>query len=198
MNSESGKGLLVVLSGPSGSGKDTILKELMTLEPNIACTVSATTRKPRSNEHDGINYHFMSLEEFEEKIANGEFIEYVHYGDNYYGTLKSEVDALLEKGKITVLVIEVRGAAEILKKYPDALSIFLVAPSYSMLETRLRNRAEEDEEGIKQRLKIALDEMERAREYKHLVINDVLSYAVRHIYEIIQKELQTERGKKNA
>ncbi|MDR1630375.1 MAG: guanylate kinase [Oscillospiraceae bacterium] len=198
MNSEPAGGLLVVLSGPSGSGKDTILSELMKLEPKVAATVSATTRKPRSNEIDGKSYHFLSIGEFEKRIDEDAFLEYVRYGDNYYGTLKSEVDALLKKGMITVLVIEVRGAAEIIKKYPEAISIFLVAPSHEVLEARLRRRAEEDEEGIKKRLMIAYTEMERCRDYKYLVINDVLEDAVRHIYEIIQKEQQSERGRKNA
>lgn len=198
MNSETAQGMLVVLSGPSGSGKDTILNKLMKLEPKVASTVSATTRKPRSNEIDGESYHFLTTAEFEQKIAEDAFVEYVRYGDNYYGTLKSEVDALLRKGLVTVLVIEVRGAAEIIKKYPEAVSIFLVAPSHAVLESRLRGRAEENEEEIKKRLTIAYTEMERCRDYKYLVINDILEDAVRHIYEIIQKEQQSERGRKNA
>lgn len=186
MKTDKREGLFVVLSGPSGSGKDTILNELIALDPNIRTSVSATTRPPRRNEIDGVHYHFLSNEEFEEKIKNGEFAEYVKYGDNYYGTLKSEIDAPACSGKITVLVIDVKGAKTIINEFPEALSIFLVAPSAETLESRLRKRAEESDECIRKRLMIANEELLCQGEYKHVVINDVLEDTVKKVYDIIQ------------
>ena len=186
------KGLLVILSGPSGSGKDTILRELRLLDPDIRESVSATTRSPRQNETDGLNYHFLSEEEFAEKIKNGEFIEYVKYNNHYYGTLKSEVEALISGGKTAVLVIEVRGAAEVLKKFPEAVSIFLTAPSPEALEARLRIRAQNSEAGIKKRLLIAEEEIERRFDYEYVVVNDVLADAVSEIYNIIKQKRNDE------
>ena len=177
--------LPIVISGPSGCGKDTVVTELRKMDSSVALAISATTRTPRGNEQDGVDYYFLEKDEFEEKIENDEFIEFVQYNGNYYGTLKSEVSRLAQEGKKCVLVIEVKGAANIIAKYPDCLSVFLMPPSVDELENRLRGRGTESEESIAGRLKIARDEMERRSQYKFVVVNDVLEDAVKQIYDII-------------
>lgn len=185
MNSTDSKGVMVVLSGPSGCGKDTVLNRLIDMDSRIRPSISATTRKPRCDETEGINYYFLSKDTFERKIENGDFIEFVQYNGNYYGTLKSEIDNAVADGKIIILVIEVKGAANIISKFPDAVSVFLMPPSTEILEERLRNRGTDDEDTIKMRMQIAADEMEKSRIYKHVVINDNLDKAVNTIYDII-------------
>lgn len=186
MNSTDAKGVMVVLSGPSGCGKDTVLNRLLEMDSRIKPSVSATTRKPRCDEIEGFSYYFLTKDVFEQKIEDGEFIEYVQYDNNYYGTLKTEVEREIRAGNVIVLVIEVKGAANIISKYPDALSIFLMPPSTTILEERLRNRGTDDENTIKKRLAIAADEMEKSRIYKHVVVNDDLDKAVSTIYDIIK------------
>ena len=186
MKSTDAKGVMVVLSGPSGCGKDTVLNRLLEMDSRIKPSVSATTRKPRSDEKEGESYYFLTKDAFEEKIENGDFIEYVQYDDNYYGTLKSEVEREINLGNVVVLVIEVKGAANIISKFPDALSIFLMPPSTGILEERLRHRGTDDEQTIRKRLAIAADEMEKSRIYKHVVVNDDLDKAVCTIYDIIK------------
>lgn len=185
MNLNDGKGVMVVLSGPSGCGKDTVLNRLTAMDSRIIPSVSATTRAPRSDETEGVSYYFITKDEFEQKIEDDEFIEYVQYNGNYYGTLKSEIDNAVENGKIIILVIEVKGAANIISKFPDAVSVFLMPPSADILEERLRNRGTDSEQTIKERLQIATCEMEKSRLYKHIVINDELDKAVNTIYDII-------------
>ncbi len=189
MKPEPHDGILVVISGPSGTGKDTIVSELKKIDGNICSTVSATTRKPRKNEIDGEHYHFISVEEFENRINNNEFIEYVKYGNNYYGTLRREIDSLINCGKVAVMVIEVNGAQAIMEKFPGVLSIFVTAPSEKILEERLRWRAEETEEAISTRLEISREEMKRKDEYDFVVVNDVLEAAVERIYRIIKDRI---------
>ncbi|MBR1812008.1 MAG: guanylate kinase [Clostridia bacterium] len=185
MRSDNRKGVMVVLSGPSGCGKDTVLNRLLEMNARICSSVSATTRAPRPGETDGVHYYFISKDDFEQRIENGDFIEYVQYNNHYYGTLKSEIDTAVAAGKIIVLVIEVKGAANIISKYPDAVSVFLMPPSVQILEERLRNRGTDSEENIKKRLSIAVDEMEKSRIYKHVVINDDIDTAVQTIYDIV-------------
>lgn len=181
-------GKIFVLSGPSGSGKNTVFDGLLQMNSNIAHTVSVTTRKPRTNEVDGVDYYFVSKEEFIDKINNDEFIEYVNYGDNYYGTLKSEVTRLFELGKIVILVIEVRGAASIKQVFENAKSIFIYPPSLDELAQRLRSRGQNSEEEIRTRLSIAEDEMQLKDSYDFAVVNDDLKICIKNINDILNKE----------
>lgn len=186
MDSADKKGVMVVLSGPSGCGKDTVLNRLLQMDETIKPSVSATTRAPRKDETEGVSYYYISKEDFERKIENDEFIEYVCYDGNYYGTLRSEVSRVVDNGGVIVLVIEVKGAANIIARYPDAVSVFLMPPSKDILEERLRRRGTDDEETIRSRLQIAVDEMEKSRLYKHVVVNDDLDVAVQTVYDIIK------------
>ena len=181
-------GLLVVLSGPSGSGKDTVLAELFKLDIGLVQSVSMTTRKPRDNEKDGVDYLFVDEDCFVSAIEEGKMLEYAKYGNNYYGTPKAPVDNWLNENKVVVLKIEVQGAGNIRKLYPDSVSIFLTPPNKLVLEERLRNRGSEDEEDVRRRLDIACSELERICEYDYVVVNDDLMDAVRDVKTIIFAE----------
>lgn len=165
------KGLLVVVSGPAGSGKGTVNKILMD-RPDYAFSVSATTRAPRPGEVDGVNYHYISVEEFEKRIAADELLEYTKYCGNYYGTLKKETEAVLESGRNLILEIEVEGAMNVKRLCPDsAVLIMLLPPTYAVQEQRLRGRATETEEVILKRLERAKEEMEYLSQYDYVVYN---------------------------
>ena len=183
-------GLLIILSGPSGSGKDTILTELTKREADIRVSISLTTRKPRDWEIDGKNYYFVDECYFKRKLESEQILEFAQYGANFYGTPKAPVDQWLSEGKTVILKIEVQGAEKIRTIYPDAISIFLMPPSMKMLEERLRRRETEDEDEINRRLSIAISEIKRSVEYDYYVINDVVGYAVSDICAIIQAEKQ--------
>ena len=182
------KGLLVVLSAPAGCGKDTVLAEVKKSDENVKQSISMTTRFPREGEKDGVDYYFTSQEDFENKIKENGFLEYVKYGVNYYGTPKKAIEELVESGKTVILKIEVEGAGNVRKIYPDAVSIFIMPPSLTELSHRLKNRGTETEEDICRRLKIAEDEMQRAKEYNYIVINDDLSVCVNDVLSIIKAE----------
>ena len=190
-------GTLIIFSGPSGSGKDTVLNELLQKHDDVKLSISATTRKPRGNEVDGVHYYFISKEDFEKKIDDNEMLEYAVYGDNYYGTPKAPVDKWLTEGKTVILKIEVQGAEKIRKMYPEALSIFIMPPSLKVLEKRIRGRQSEKEEDIIKRLSIAKNELERACEYDFAVINDDLDDAVEDVASIIKAEKLRYKNMKN-
>ena len=183
-----GKGMLVVLSGPSGSGKDTVLEVLKESDFSFDKTISATTRDMRDGEKDGVDYYFIDKNTFEERIKNQEFLEYTIYNDNYYGTPKSEVERLVDKGGCILLKIEVEGAGNIRKAIPDALSIFIIPPSMEELERRLRGRGTETEESFQKRFKTAKEELARANEYDYVVINDDLNLCAEQIIKILESE----------
>ena len=181
-------GILMVLSGPAGSGKDTVLGELYKQIPEMKQSVSMTTRLPRDGEIDGVDYYFVSNENFETAIKDGKMLEYAQYGSNFYGTPKEPVDRMLNEGKIVVLKIEVQGAENIRKIYPDLVTIFITPPNMSVLESRLRRRGTESEEDIRHRLEIAADELSRIEEYNYIVINDELENVVNDVKTIISAE----------
>lgn len=182
------KGLLVVLSAPAGCGKDTVLAEVKKADSNVKQSISMTTRLPREGEQDGVDYYFTSVSDFENKISENGFLEYVKYGVNYYGTPKKAIEEMVDSGKTVILKIEVEGAGNVRKIYPDAVSIFIMPPSFTELSRRLKNRGTETEEDICRRLKIAEDEMQRAKEYNYIVINDDLSVCVNDVLSIIKAE----------
>ncbi len=182
------KGLLVVLSAPAGCGKDTVLAEVKKADSNVKQSISMTTRLPREGEQDGVDYYFTSVSDFENKISENGFLEYVKYGVNYYGTPKKAIEEMVDSGKTVILKIEVEGAGNVRKIYPDAVSIFIMPPSLTELSRRLKNRGTETEEDICRRLKIAEDEMQRAKEYNYIVINDDLSVCVNDVLSIIKAE----------
>ncbi len=164
------KGLLIVVSGPAGSGKGTVNAHLLRGE-DFAFSVSATTRAPRPGEVDGKNYHFITRDEFLSRIQSGDMLEYTEYCGNYYGTPKKEAEAVLASGKNLLLEIEVEGAENIKKKYPDAVLILLLPPSHAVQESRLRSRGTETEEKICERLARAREEIYHAPSYDYVVYN---------------------------
>lgn len=180
---------IFVISGPSGTGKDTVYKELKKACPSIAQTVSATTRKPREGEENGVDYYFIDRDDFLERVKAGDFIEYVCYGGNYYGTLKNEVRRLSDENKTVVLVIEVNGAQNIKAAFPDAVSVFLLPPSEEELRRRICKRGQNTPEEIEARLAIARNELACQDKYDYRVVNDELDKCVNYILEnIITKE----------
>lgn len=180
------EGLLILFSGPSGVGKDTVLDVVLNKNKDLQKSISLTTRDIRENETDGKDYYFISSEDFEKMIAQGEILEYAQYGSNLYGTPKGPVDKWLSEGKTVVLKIEVQGAENIKKLYPDSVGIFLLPPSMEVLESRLRSRGTEDEADVKKRLEIAQDEMRKSKMYDYFVINEDIDCASDDVLTIIK------------
>lgn len=186
---ENNKGLLVILSAPSGCGKDTVFKELCKIRDDVVESVSATTRKPREGEAEGVNYFFKTKAEFEELISSGGLLEYAKYNDCYYGTPNEGVEKAIAHGKVCFLIIEVQGAQNIMRMRPDAVSIFLLPPDMEELNRRLRKRETNSEDDINSRIEIARSELALAPLYKYNVVNDALEDAVNEINQIINNEL---------
>lgn len=182
------RGVLVVVSGFSGAGKGTIMKSLMAKYDNYALSVSATTRNPRPGEEDGREYFFRTREEFEKMIDQDQLIEYAQYVGNYYGTPKAYVEEQLSQGRDVILEIEIQGARKIKKKFPDAVLVFVTAPSMEELKERLVGRGTETQTVIRQRLARASQEAEGVEEYDYLLVNDELDLAVDRLHNIIQSE----------
>ncbi len=185
------KGVLFVYSGPSGVGKGTLKEKLFAeFEGEIAFSVSATTRAPRPGEVDGKDYFFITRQEFEERIANNDFLEHAEFAGNCYGTPKSYVVSLLEKGVNVMLEIEVQGAMQVRAGMPECVSIFVLPPSFEELEKRLRDRGTETEEKVLARLETAKREIPLARQYDYQVVNDELDAAYQRLRDIYLKETQ--------
>lgn len=182
------KGLLIVVSGPSGAGKDTICQKLIKENSNIWMSVSMTTRKPRPLEKDGVDYFFVSSEEFENKINDNTFLEYASYNDNYYGTPKDKVEEKLNEGKDVILVIDINGAVNIKKIIPSALFIFIMPPDMETLKNRLIGRKTESKDKVVQRFITAYNEVNNYKKYNYVVVNDKVEDAVNKVKSIIQSE----------
>lgn len=180
------KGTLFVFSGPSGVGKGTILQGFLKENPNCFFSVSATTRKIREGEKDGVNYYYITHEQFEEKIKNNEMLEYAMYSGNYYGTPKPIVYEMLNSGKDVFLEIEVQGAMKIKETCPDAVFIFVMPPSYEELKKRLVGRNTEDEQTINKRISAAVNEMNKACEYDYIIVNDTVENARAELSAIVR------------
>ena len=187
------KRMLVVLSGPSGSGKGTVLKEFLKDE-DFGLSVSATSRKPRPGDEEGVTYFFKTREEFEEMIKNDEFFEYAQFGGNYYGTPKKYVLDQINNGKNIILEIEVQGAMQVKKAVPDAVLIFMTTPDITVLRERLEGRQTEEQEVVDQRIEIALSEIEYLNCYDYLVVNDDLEKTVEDLKTVVEKAREKKRN----
>ncbi len=181
------KGRLIVFSAPSGCGKGTMLAEILK-DNSFRCSVSTTTRQPRTGEIDGVNYFFISKEEFEKKVSNDEFLEYAEYCENFYGTLKTEVDSYLEKGINVILEIEIQGAMKVRQLRPDALFVFIAPPSVNELRRRLNKRSTETQEVIEKRIAAAITELPYMDKYDYVIVNDALEDAVSDFFAVIRSE----------
>ena len=182
------KGILIVVSGFSGAGKGTIMKELLKQYDNYALSISATTRKPRPGEEEGREYFFKTVEEFEKMIAKDELIEYARYVDNYYGTPRAYVEEQLEAGKDVILEIEIQGALKVKEKFPETLLLFVTPPTAKELKHRLVGRGTETMDVIVFRMNRAKEEAEGMDKYDYLIVNDVLAECVEEVHRIIQGE----------
>lgn len=179
------RGILIVVSGFSGSGKGTIMKELLRKYDNYALSISATTRQPREGEVDGREYFFKTTEEFEKMIAQDALIEYAKYVNNYYGTPRAYVEEQLESGKDVILEIEIQGALKVKEKFPETLLLFVTPPTAEVLRERLVGRGTETMEVIESRMQRAAEEAEGMQEYDYLIVNDDLDTCVEEMHRII-------------
>ncbi|WP_277301033.1 guanylate kinase [Veillonella montpellierensis] len=182
------RGLLIVISGPSGAGKGTICSELRKEMPNLVYSVSMTTRDPRVGEKEGINYFFRTKEQFEELLAQGDFLEYAKVYDNYYGTPKAHVMDLLDEGKHVILEIDIQGAMQVKDAFSDGVFIYIVPPSLSVLSNRLNGRGTDAQDVINKRLSLASSELALAHRYDYIVVNDILDEAVEKVASILRAE----------
>ena len=192
------KGLLIVISGPSGVGKGTVLKEVVKdPELNIGYSISMTTREKRPGEENGVNYYFVTRDEFHKAVEDGELLEWTEFVGNCYGTPIKEVERLRNEGKNVLLEIEQDGCSQVRKKVPDTLSIFIIPPSMEELERRIRSRKTEPEEIVQQRLAKASKEMNNLKDYKYVVCNEDVKLAADIIRVIILRHMQFEKEKED-
>lgn len=185
---QNNRGVLIVISGPSGAGKGTICKELLDKHNNIYISVSATTRSPRAGEVDGINYYFLTKESFEEKVSQNGFLEYANVHGNFYGTPKVNVEKMLEEGKDVILEIDIQGALQVKENFSEGVFIFILPPSMEELKQRIIKRGSETEESLMTRFKNAYQEINYVSKYNYAVVNDEVDTAVEKIEGIIVAE----------
>ena len=178
-----------MITGPSGVGKGTLIRSLFDRVPELELSVSATTRPPRPGERDGVAYHFLSREEFDRRIAAGEFVEWAEYSGNRYGTLRSELSRAIERGRPVVLEIELQGARQVREKMPEAIQVFIAPPSPETLRTRHVGRGTDTPDQVQRRLETAAAELAAQPEFPHVVVNDRLEDAVGALVAIVQGEL---------
>lgn len=182
------KGLIIILSSPSGAGKSSLAKALLEIDNNLRLSISATTRKPRPNEQDGVNYYFKTKVEFEKLVKQNQFLEHAKIYDNYYGTPKKHVENLLNQGLDVLFDIDWQGARSIKQNAVNAVSIFILPPNLEVLEQRLRNRAADNEEAIQLRMASAQAEISHSNEYDHIITNDNFNDTLQQIHTIILQE----------
>jgi len=188
------KGLLILVSGASGTGKGTVCKKLLSEMPEMYYSISATTRQPRDGETDGVEYFFISVEDFKKKIAEGKFLEYAEVYGNFYGTPLYKIEEHLTGGRNVLLEIDTQGALKVMEKIPDGVFIFLLPPSLEELYNRIKNRGTESEETLQRRFNSAKNEIEVGKKYQYAVVNDSVDEAVEKIKSIITAEtLKVER-----
>jgi guanylate kinase len=178
-----------VITGPSGVGKGTLIKELLARCPNLELSISATTRQPRTGEEDGVDYHFLSPEEFERRAEEKDFLEFATYSGNRYGTLRSEVERRIEAGHSVVLEIEVQGATQVRAAMPESIQIFIAPPNADVLRERLAGRGTDSSEAIDKRLETAEIELASQGDFNHRVVNDDLAKASDELVGIVREEL---------
>lgn len=178
-----------VITGPSGVGKGTLIRGLRERLPELELTVSATTRAPRSGERDGVDYHFMAPDRFEEAVRAGDFLEYADYSQNRYGTLRDEVDRRLRSGTPVVLEVELQGARQVREAMPESVAVFIAPPSKEALRTRLVGRGTDSPEQVQARLAMAERELQAADEFSHVVVNDRLEEATDELVAIVHEAL---------
>lgn len=184
------QGNLFIITGPSGVGKDTLISRLMSADNHLHYSVSATTRQARPGEIDGKSYYFLSKEQFENKIKQGEFLEYAEYVGNYYGTLESPVNEKLQQGFDVLLIIELQGAIQVHEKRPDAIMVFIAPPSFEELERRLVTRGTESREKVHDRLEAARVELSFKDNFDHIIINDNIDRATKELHDTIKSYRQ--------
>ncbi len=180
---------MFVITGPSGVGKGTLIRGLLERVPGLELSVSATTRKPRPGERDGVDYHFLTPEQFQAHLAAGDFLEHATYSGNLYGTLRSEVDRRRQAGRAVVLEIELQGARQVREARPDAVAVFIAPPSREALRARLIGRGTDTPEQVDERLRTAQRELEAQHEFAHVVVNDRLEQATEELAEIVRGAL---------
>jgi guanylate kinase len=178
-----------VITGPSGVGKGTLIRGLMERLPQLELSVSATTRGPRPGEEDGIDYHFLTREQFDQRVAEGDFVEHADYAGRSYGTLRSELEERLRAGVPVVLEIEVQGARQVRQAMPEAVQVFIAPPSLQALRTRLVGRGTDDQTEVERRLRVAEEELLAQPEFAHVVVNDRLDEALERLVEVVAAKL---------
>src|SRR6188768_475586 len=184
------RGNLIIISSPSGGGKGTLIKEVLEALPDVGYSVSLTTRPPRFGEEEGRHYHFVTKRQFEEEIANDRFLEFAEVHGNLYGTSRIQADRMMNEGQDVILEIDVQGALQVMEKVPEAISIFIMPPSFDVLKARLISRATEKDKDLELRLCNSHDEIEQFTRFDYIVVNDHIAVAARKLASIILAERQ--------